>query len=94
MTQLLGATRYVKKFSKFLNAPKHESHNRLEEDEKVYLKTSLQSSHPRPCKLTFSNLLALLGSKTQIFKTTIKQILHYNVALLNRVFLSQIWPVL
>ena len=61
LTQLLGATRYVKKFSKLLNTPKLESHNCLEEDEKVYLKTSLQSCHPRLYKLTFSNLLALLG---------------------------------
>ena len=61
LTQLLGATRYVKKFSKLLNTPKLESHNCLEEDEKVYLKTSLQSCHPWLCILTFSNLLALLG---------------------------------
>ena len=35
--QLLGDTRYVKKFFNLLNPPRHGLHGRLEEDEKVYL---------------------------------------------------------
>ena len=46
-TQLSSATRYVKKFFNLLNPSRHGLHSRLEEDEKVCLKTSPQSC---PCR--------------------------------------------
>ena len=49
------------KFSNFLNTPKYKSHNRLEEDEKVYLKKVSNRAIPDLYKPLFSNFLAFLG---------------------------------
>lgn len=51
------------KFSKLLNTHKYKSHNRLEEDEKVYLKISLQSCHPRPVEIVIFKFPRFLGYK-------------------------------
>ena len=69
--QLSSATRYVKKFFDLLNPPRHGSHGRLEEDEKVCLQTSPQSYPPRLERSSFSKSYHLLKTKPQIFKTTI-----------------------
>ena len=93
-TKLLSATRYVKNFFDLLNTPKHGSHSCLEKDEKVCLQTSPISYPPRLERSSFSKSYHLLKTKPQIFKTTIKLNLHYNLALLNHVLLSLIWPIL
>ena len=52
-TQLLSATRYVKKFFELLNPPRHGLHGRLKKDEKVCLQTSPKLHHPRTVHPSF-----------------------------------------
>ena len=68
-TQLLSATRYVKKFFNLLNPPRHGLHGRLEEDEKVCLKTSSQSCPCRSSHIFISNLAVLSKQNPEILKS-------------------------
>lgn len=68
ITQFMCATRHVKNFFELLNTPKHESYGSLEEDEKVCLKTSLQSGPSPPVKPLFSNLAVFEKQNPKSFK--------------------------